>query len=276
MMMVRRGLSWGAVLMTGALLLVLPAHSSPTTDSEAGRKYTVACQRLTEVKKSKKQRKYRSYWMDCARTFELIEKKYPASPSAGDACFERAGLYLDLYQAARSRRDLNETLQLFTRCQATYPNHEKAPEALSRIIDINLDYRKDRAAAVKTFVKLAELYPGATWAGRARTRLGLLAKDRQQEPKLRKAPVTVSASPKTPQEKGAVTGIRHWSGGAYTRIVIDLDKPFTFLAHELKDPDRLCFDLKKAHIAGSLKSDPMPINDGILKQDGPARMIRTP
>src|SRR4030067_3066132 len=115
MMMVRCGLSGGAVFMTGSLLLVLPAHSSPSTDSEAGHKYTVAVQRLAEVKKSKKQRKYRSYWMDCARTFELIERKYPASPSAGDACFERAGLYLDLYQAARSRRDLNEKLPLYTR-----------------------------------------------------------------------------------------------------------------------------------------------------------------
>jgi len=142
MMMVRCGLSWGAVFMTGALLLVLPAHPSPSTDSDAGHKYTVAVQRLAEVKKSKKQRKYRSYWMDCARTFELIERKYPASPSAGDACFERAGLYLDLYQAARSRRDIKESLQLYTRCQATYPKHEKAPEALARVIDIDLDYRK--------------------------------------------------------------------------------------------------------------------------------------
>src|SRR3990172_3687004 len=105
MMMVRCGLSWGAVFMTGALLLVLPAHPSPSTDSDAGHKYTVAVQRLAEVKKSKKQR------------------KYPASPSAGDACFERAGLYLDLYQAARSRRDIKESLQLYTRCQATYPKH---------------------------------------------------------------------------------------------------------------------------------------------------------
>lgn len=265
-MMMRRGLSWGAVFMTGTLLLVLPAHSSPSTDSEAGRKYTVAVQRLAELKKSKKQMKYRSYWLDCARTFELIEKKYTASPSAGDACFERAGLYLDLYQAARSRRDIKESLQLYTRCQATYPKHEKAPESLARVIDINLDYRKDRAAANKTFDRLAELYPGSTWTGRARARLGILAKRQQQEPKLRKPPVTARSSPKTPLQKGAVKDIRHWSGGAYTRIVIDLEKPFTFQAHELKDPDRLCFDLKNANIAGSLKNDPMPINDGILKQ----------
>ncbi len=266
MMMVRRGLSWGAVFMTGALLLVLPAHSSPSTDSEAGRKYTVAVQRLAELKKSKKQRKYRSYWLDCARTFDLIEKKYPSSPSAGDACYERAELYLDLYRAAGNRRDIKESLQLHTRCQATYPKHEKAPEALARIIDIDLDYRKDRTAANRTFDRLAELYPGSTWTGGARARLGIHAKSQQQEPKLRKPPVTASSSPKTPLQKGAVKDIRHWSGGAYTRIVIDLDKPFTFQAHELKDPDRLCFDLKKASIAGSLKNDPMPINDGILKQ----------
>ncbi len=36
--------------------------------------------------------------MDCIRTFELVEKKYPRSPSAGDACFDRAGIYQDLYQ----------------------------------------------------------------------------------------------------------------------------------------------------------------------------------
>ena len=265
-MMVRRGLSWGAVFMTGALLLVLSAHSSPSADSEAGRKYTVAVQRLAELKKSKKQRKYRSYWMDCARAFELIEKKYPDSPSAGDACFERAGLYLDLYEAARSRRDIKETLQLNTRCQAAYPKHDKAPEALARVIDIHLDYQKDRAAANKSFEKLSAQYPGSTWTGRARARLGIVAKNQQQETKLRKPPVTARSSPKTPLERGTVKNIRHWSGGAYTRIVIDLEKPFTFQAHELKDPDRLCFDLKKASISGSLKNDPLPVNDGILRQ----------
>ncbi len=93
-----RGRSCIAAFMACAILLFVSTAAHPSYDTEAGRKYTIASQRLADLKKSSKKKKYRSYWIDCIRTFELVEKKYPKSPSAADASFDRAAVYQELYQ----------------------------------------------------------------------------------------------------------------------------------------------------------------------------------
>lgn len=239
-----------------------PSLSSP--NSEASRKYSIACQRLSELKKNENRRKYRSYWIDCARTFEAIEKKYPATQAAGDACYERAGLYLSLYRFSKRSSDLSDSLKLYARCLDTYPKHRSAPEALYLLVDMNLLYKNDRPAAQKAYERLAKSYPGNHWTDKASKRLGLIVKretmkhDRKTVP----SPAAVHAS-----SIGTVKAIRYWSGSGYTRVVIDVDRPFKFNVHELKDPDRLSFDIYKAIIAKDLNiHEPLPINDGILKQ----------
>jgi N-acetylmuramoyl-L-alanine amidase len=48
--------------------------------------------------------------------------------------------------------------------------------------------------------------------------------------------------------------------------VIDQDRTLKFQAHELKNPDRLVFDLLNSRVSDSVERDPLPVNDGILKQ----------
>ena len=258
-----------AAFLACAFLLGFTAESYPSYNTEAGRKYSVACERLADLKKSPKKKKYRSYWMDCARTFELVEKKYPSSPAAGDACFERAGLYLDMYQVTKYGRDLSESVQAYEKCQTVYPRHARAPEALYHIIALSLDYKKDNVAATKIYTKLSSTYPDSSWTGKAKARLGLntaVRKKVKKEPESRKTPLPIIAAPQSLKDLGVVKSIRHWSGGAYTRIVIDQDKAVKFQAQELKNPDRLVFDLLNARVDDSVDKDPMPVNDGILKQ----------
>ena len=109
--MQNRGRSCIAAFMACAIQLLVAAPAYPSYNTEAGHKYTVACQRLSDLRKSPKKKMYRSYWMDCIRTFELVEKKYPRSPSAGDACFDRAGVYQDLYKFNRYSKDLDQAVQ---------------------------------------------------------------------------------------------------------------------------------------------------------------------
>jgi N-acetylmuramoyl-L-alanine amidase len=248
-------------LLVCGLLAGGPAPSFPSSGNDAERKFTVACERLSDLKKSSRRKKYRSSWVDCARTFEQVEKRYPSSPAAADACYERASLYLDLYQISRFTRDVSEASKLFAHCQAAYPKHARAPEASYRLIGIAVDYRRDTTSAVKTYEKLAAEYPRSAWTDRARDRLGL------KKPEKRRETVIKTAVPEN-APAGTVTGIRHWSGGAFTRIVIDVDKPFRFDAREFKDPARLSFDISKASVAEALRkeNEPLVINDGILKQ----------
>jgi N-acetylmuramoyl-L-alanine amidase len=266
-----RGRSLIAAFTASAILLLFTEAAYPSYNTEAGHKYTVACQRLADLRKSPKKKKYRSYWMDCIRTFELVEKKYPKSPSAGDACFDRAGVYQDLYQFNRYSKDLEEAIRLNGKCQAAYPRHARAPEALYHIIELSPDYKKDKSLAATTFAKLWEAYPDSSWTAKARERLGTVAplarKKKKQEPEFRKMPVPVIASTKNGKPDGVVKNIRYWSGGAYTRIVIDQDKqPIKFLTQELKKPDRLVFDLLNTRLDPTVDKDPLPVNDGILRQ----------
>jgi N-acetylmuramoyl-L-alanine amidase len=264
-MMEIRGRTFLAAVLACLLSLLLSAASHPSSNSEAGRAYSIARERLADLKKFPKKKKYRSYWMDCARSFELVEKKYPESPAAADACFDRAELYLDLYRFNLRTRDAAESAKVYEKCQAAHPNHSRAPEALFRAIEVHKSHRKDGPSASKIYAKLSAAYPESEWTSRAKARLGLNGSShkRKKTPEIRKPPEPVIAAPAA---QGTVKGIRYWSGGAYTRIVIDQDKPLRFQATELKNPDRLVFDLLGARIDDSINKDPLPVNDGILRQ----------
>jgi N-acetylmuramoyl-L-alanine amidase len=268
-MMMTLGRSCLAAFMASAISLFFAAHAYPSYNTEAGHKYAVASQRLADLKKSPKKKKYRSYWIDCIRTFEQVEKAYPKSPDAGEACLDRAELYFELYKFSKFSRDLNSSLHTYAGCQSSYPQHQKAPEALFHVIDISLTQKKDRAAALRTYEQLAQAYAESPWTGKARTRLGLANKVRKRDSELRPMPVPrIAAAPGAakPAPAGVVTSIRHRSGGAYTRIVIDQTSSVKFQASELKNPDRLVFDLINTRMDDALNANTLPVNDGILKQ----------
>ncbi len=266
-----QGRTFLAAITACLLLLLFTAETYPSSNGEAGHKYSVAQERLADLKKSPKKRKYRSYWMDCVRTFESIEKRYPSSPQAADSCFDRAATYLDLYRFNLWSKDAIEASRIFAQCQTSYPNHARAPEALYRVVVISKNIKKDQPAAVETYRKMAEAYPTSAWTEQARKYAGVrfaaknsLGGKKKRETELRKPPETVIAAPKGPP--GTVMNVRYWSGGNYTRIVIDQDKALKYQAHELKNPDRLVFDILNSRVSDSVNKDPMPVNDGILKQ----------
>ena len=264
------GRSCIAAFMACAILLFVSSPAYPSYNTEAGHKYAVASQRLADLRKSAKKKKYRSYWIDCIRTFELVEKKYPKSPSAADACFDRAETYQELYRYNKYSKDIEDSLQGYGRCQSVYPKHARAPEALYHIIEIALDQKKDGALAAETASKLSKSYPDSSWTVRAKARVTppthAARKRKKQETELRKMPVPVISAPDKAGPSSIVQKIRYWSGGAYTRIVIEQNAEVRFQAQELKRPDRLVFDLLNTRLDPSVDKDPLPVNDGILRQ----------
>jgi N-acetylmuramoyl-L-alanine amidase len=261
------GRSCIAAFMACAILLFTSTAAHPSYDTEAGRKYTIASQRLADLKKSSKKKKYRSYWIDCIRTFELIEKKYPKSPSAADASFDRASVYQELYQYNKAAKDIDEALRSYSRFQTSYPRHPRAPEALYRIAEISLEVKRDSAAAAEAYAKLAAAYPESAWTEKAKDLVNPPPrKKRKREPEIKKMPVPVISAAGKAAPEGVVNKIRHWSEGAYSRIVIDQSGAVRFQVQEIKNPARLVFDLYHARVGASLSRDPQQINDGILKQ----------
>src|SRR5512143_789025 len=89
---------------------------------------------------------------------------------------------------------------------------------------------------------------------------------RKREPEIRRTPAPVITAVGKAAPIAVVKSIRHWSEGAYSRIVIDQRGAVRFQARELKNPDRLVFDLLHTRIGASLSKEPIQINDGILRQ----------
>jgi N-acetylmuramoyl-L-alanine amidase len=267
--MIEYGRSRIAAFAACALLLSSTSFALPSTDAEAAHRYTVACRRLADLKKSPQKKKYRSYWMDCAKTFEFVEKKYPRSPSAGDACFDRAGIYRELYLFNKFSKDLDETLNLNKQCRADHPNHARAPEALYRIIELSRRFKKDGPQSAEALSLLSQNYPDSAWTARAKARATPVVREKKKnrkEPELRPMPVPVLAAPGSAQPTGVIRSIRYWSGGAYTRIVIEQSDAVNFKVTDLKKPDRLVFDLQNARLQPSASKSPLTVDDGILKQ----------
>lgn len=243
-----------------ALVPASPVH--PSYGSDARRLYETASRRLTDVRTSPEKNKYRSYWVDCIRAFERVEKKYGKSRFASDACFDRAETYRDLYLHSRYEKDIDKSLQAYRTCQAFYPRHRRAPEALYRIIDISLGYKKDEDRAADVYAQLSKSYPGSRWTATAKTRL------KRAKPhiagKQRRAPSEAKSGKPVPG--GLVEKIRYHSSGDFTRVVIDYERKMDFQVLELKDPPRLVFDLLNAQLGPQVDTDPLTVNDGILRQ----------
>jgi N-acetylmuramoyl-L-alanine amidase len=244
--------------------VVLFSSSPSSYASEASSTFAVAIQRLTDLQKDPSKNRYRSYWIDCIRMFELIQKKYKKSAYASDACFYGADIYGKLYQRSRLTSDIDESLQTYEQCQASYPRHPRAAEALYRVIEIELYYKKDAAKACDVYSRLSKLYPSSRWTARARVRLKKIA------PKELAKRIT-AAHNKVYRHGDAVSPaivkeIRYRSSGDYTRIVIDHDKRTKYRVLELKHPPRLVFDLLDAHLKPFFDKEAMTVNDGILRQ----------
>jgi N-acetylmuramoyl-L-alanine amidase len=75
------------------------------------------------------------------------------------------------------------------------------------------------------------------------------------------APAEVKPGPE-PQ----VTGLRHWSSGDSSTVVVDLQDQVQYEAHSLDNPPRIYFDLHDTKIASGLANQSVEINDPLLKR----------
>jgi len=72
--------------------------------------------------------------------------------------------------------------------------------------------------------------------------------------------------PANPGEMTAVTGIRHWSAGDSSTVVIDLENQVQYEAHRLSSPERIYFDLHGTKLAGGLPTRPIDVQDALLQR----------
>ena len=73
----------------------------------------------------------------------------------------------------------------------------------------------------------------------------------------------------SPAASGAlpeVTGIRHWSSGDSSTVVIDLQDQVQYEAHRLTKPERIYFDLHDTRLGGGLSNKTIEVGDLLLQK----------
>jgi N-acetylmuramoyl-L-alanine amidase len=76
-------------------------------------------------------------------------------------------------------------------------------------------------------------------------------------------------SPSSVEEAGVlpqVTGIRHWSSGESSTVVIDIQDQVQYEAHRLPNPERIYFDLHDTTLGASFSSRTIAVNDVLLER----------
>ncbi len=215
--------------------------------------YKKASERFERLKKDDRKRRYRDQWERVIEDFEAVARRYPSSPYAGYAMFERAEAVHGMYRVSRTRDDLKTAAEAYAGFAENYPDNENVPEALSKAGSIYMELGA-RESAARSYQALVTRFPDSVYSPSAKR-------------KLRNLPGVEAGARGAESVRGLsrVSDIRHWSNDDTTRVVIELDGEFIYEDHLIKAPDRLFFDIKSAFINSPLKDGPIEINDGLLK-----------
>lgn len=170
-----------------------------------------------------------------------------------------------------------------------YPTSKYRSDALFQIGKIEKDDLGDRAEAKNAFTQYLQRFPHAGQASDARKELKELAAapvkpaaddsgDEASPGATRDREVTKNIPVSEPEyvtdetpdaaksgDPSSVTAIRTWNADDYTRVVVDLNGAVKYQAARIKNPDRIYFDLYKAHLGHSLTDKELAVQNGFLK-----------
>jgi N-acetylmuramoyl-L-alanine amidase len=216
-------------------------------------------------------------WGRVADAFSDVASRFPDSPLASEALWRISWIYGRQARggdAAAAGRQLQAYRDLVER----YPASPHAPEALLRLAVEAEGEGGARAASL--YARLLQSYSSTPQAALARNRM---AEVRRANPELEapadaprtsvpavpaaatKAdaplvePAPVAAETPLPDDYDAdaadlarLTGVRHYSDPAHTRVVLDLDRPVLYSTGAAHRPERLFIDLQGVGKPGSL------------------------
>ncbi len=227
--------------------------------------YQSAKKEYHRFSRSSRQRKYRDRWERVIHRFEEIASRYPHSRRADDALYNAARITLKLRRRSRAARDTDAALKILARIVRDYPKSRYADDAQYLIGEIYRKIRNNPVEAYRAYAVIPNRFPHGDMVKKARARLAGLPAPK----KVRTLPV-VAAAPVLPPRSGRrgmaqITGIRHWSGSDYVRVVIDLSGPVQFEKHRLSNPARIYVDLKGSRLSTALGKNPIPVSGGYLK-----------
>ena len=200
--------------------------------------------------------KMRGEWERCIGSFREIVVLYPAHSLADDALFKLIELYLAAYHQFQEKGFQDNALLSLKRLIDRYPQSPYAEDSLFTIGEIYFSELKQWRESEKYFQMLLQRFPSGKRSEFVKKRIDYL-----------KTRLAIEEEKRASQDETAIVKkIRHWSGEAYTRVVIDLDQEVAYKYKRLFNPDRIYFDLLNSSLSSSLSKKSFPVKDEFLRQ----------
>ncbi len=218
----------------------------------------------------------RESWARVGRQFRAVVVSWPRSGYCDDALYYEGSVYRDAAERFGDRRFAVRANDAYGLLVRGYPASKWVPRALYEQVRLHAGRLADPTLARRI---LAKLRKKPSWAAEARLAAGILDPPAKRESAAPAAAPPPTAPPPAVQTKNVtsrreppasppaiVRNIRHWVGQSHTRVVIDLNKRAPHTEGQLRNPDRVFFDLHGASLAETLEDREFPIADSHLRR----------
>ncbi len=237
-------------------------------------------------------------WRSLADRFSRIFAAHPQGPYASGSLYWMARIHQGAYEKFSRKADYYAGMDAAKRLVNHFPRSRLADDA-QYILGQLLERGGDLEQAYLAYLKVTVDYPTGDMVLPSKAKLDAIERkltrpdpveDKKNGAEGKPSPIrvkTLPAAPAQPQTAkpqttkpepsepkldlslAAVSSLRHWSTGSYTRVVLSLERPVPYKSNLLKKnpeankPRRLYLDLRGARLTPGVK-ETMPIEGSLL------------
>lgn len=240
-----------------ALTVVLVGVLSPGVleAQSAARLYKDAQVAEKRLHRSQTRLQDKSEWYGVSNLYRKVVLAHPRSGYCDDALYYEAEILMEIYRRFDDQAALQRALDSHLLLANGYPSSKWAKRARLTRGKLFLE-NSDRKNASIELRKVIAGWPNSSEAAEARRLIENMTMPRR------------SARENLPPGIVGVRNIRHWSDSKreYTRVVIDLDKDVKYRQGQLRNPDRIYFDLVGTRLTKALASKSFPVDGDFLRR----------
>lgn len=260
-----------ALLVATALAVVPGEGRAARSDAEAA--YERARRTYFALRASPDRQRYRHHWLKAIAAFRSVQSQHPKSPSAAAAAYTAAELWADLYKVSRRGSDLDQALDAYAGLVEAFPRSSFADDALWQQAQIELNHRRDRAAAASHLATVQARYPKGDMAARSLVLAKTLPRAKPSAPAPKVGADIAKGTLVGRREEtrvAQVTGTKQWSTAEYSRVVVYLSSPAQARASVLGDaqaagqPVQIAADIRAATLASGAPTTAV-VDDALVR-----------
>jgi N-acetylmuramoyl-L-alanine amidase len=226
---------------------------------------------------------------DYRQTVAAFQKVYATSTHAEEvtpSLIAEAELYREMGHLY-DKKYFESAIDMYTFLLAEYPTTRYRAEALLAIASIEEEDQQNLDAAEASFKEFLKHYPKNENAADVRAALAGIAQAREKARSESEAAASKAAAPTTSADIAPVNDVaklgpvlspsapsKAWAEVKsidatnaldHTRVIIALNDTVEFEAAHLRSPDRIYFDLQKAHVGPKIAGKSIDFESGLLK-----------